>query len=34
VLLTKFTENGEAFIAFDRGRLGTIAQYIVVEKPR
>lgn len=33
-LLTKFNEGGEAFTAFDRGRLGTIAQYIVVEKPR
>ena len=33
VLFTKFNEGGEAFIAFDRGRLGTIAQYIVVEKP-
>ena len=33
-MLTKFNEGGEAFTAFDRGRLGTIAQYIVVEKPR
>jgi len=32
-LLTKFNEEGEAFVAFDRGRLGTIAQYIVAEKP-
>jgi len=33
-LLTKFNEEGEAFVAFDRGGLGTIAQYIVAEKPR
>ncbi len=33
VLLTKFNEGGEAYTEFDRGRLGTIAQYIVVEKP-
>ncbi|MBM4444132.1 MAG: methyltransferase domain-containing protein [Chloroflexi bacterium] len=32
-LLTRFNEEGEAFVAFDRGRLGTIAQYIVAEKP-
>jgi sterol 24-C-methyltransferase len=32
-LLTKFNENGEAFEDFDRHRLGTIAQYIVFEKP-
>jgi sterol 24-C-methyltransferase len=33
LLFTKFNEGGESYVAFDRGRLGTIAQYIVVEKP-
>jgi hypothetical protein len=33
LLLTKFNEGGESYVAFDRDRLGTIAQYIVVEKP-
>jgi hypothetical protein len=33
VLFNKFNEGGEAFVEFDRGRLGTIAQYIVAEKP-
>ena len=32
-MLTKFNEGGEAFRDFDRLRFGTIAQYLVFEKP-